>query len=438
MQEEFRGREKKLYTCFVDLEKAFDRVPRKVMEWALRKKGLADVLVQAVMSLYESSRTKARVGSGTSDEFGVSVGVHQGSVQSPPIFAIVVDVVTEHAREGLLNEILYADDLVLMSESLEDLRERLQRWRRALEGKGLKANVGKTKMMVSVTEGKITSSKIDPCGVCGKRVGSNSVCCTQCMKWIHGRCTTMKKVTCSSARDFVCRICTDVEDGTKEPVEVLCDEVETVKVFCYLGDRLNASDGCDTAVTSRIRIGWMKFRECGELLRARRFSLKMKGLVYQSCVRSAMLYGSETWCLRESEMAILRRTERAMVRSMCGVKLVDRKNTEELMEMLGLKKTLDGMAKANEVRWYGHVIRREDDNTLKKAMMMEVNGQRKRGRPKMTWKRQVEESVKKVGLKIEKAADQTRWREGVRAIAEGMRSIRPPSVTRKKNELKLD
>ena len=159
MQEEFRGREKKLYMCFVDLEKAFDRVPRKVMEWALRKKRLAEVLVQAVMSLYEGSRTKVRVGSGTSDEFGVRVGVHQGSVLSPLIFAIVVDVVTEHAREGLLNEILYADDLVLMSESLEDLRGRLQRWKRALEGKALKVNVGKTKMMVSGTEGKITSSK---------------------------------------------------------------------------------------------------------------------------------------------------------------------------------------------------------------------------------------------------------------------------------------
>ena len=128
MQEEFRGREKKLFMCFLYLEKAFDRVPRKVMEWSLiKKKGLAEVMVQAVMSLYEGSRTKVRVGSGTSDEFGVRVGVHQGSVLSPLIFAIVVDVVTEHAREGLLNEILYADDLVLMSESLEDLRERFQR-----------------------------------------------------------------------------------------------------------------------------------------------------------------------------------------------------------------------------------------------------------------------------------------------------------------------
>ena len=103
MQEEFRGREKKLHMCFVDLEKALDSVPRKVMEWALRKKGLAEVLVQAVMSLYEDLRTKVRVGSGTSDEFGVPVDVHQGSVLSPLIFTVVVKVVTEHAR-GLLNK----------------------------------------------------------------------------------------------------------------------------------------------------------------------------------------------------------------------------------------------------------------------------------------------------------------------------------------------
>ena len=114
--------------------------------------------------------------------------MHQGSVLSPLIFAIVVDVVTEHAREGLLNEMFFADDLVLMTESLGNLRERFQRWRSAMEDKGLKVNVGKTKMMVSGTEGEIVFSKIDPCETCGKRVGSNAVCCTQrSTKWIHRR-----------------------------------------------------------------------------------------------------------------------------------------------------------------------------------------------------------------------------------------------------------
>ena len=141
----------------------------------------------------------------------------------------------------------------------------------------------------------------------------------------------MKKVTCNSTRHFVCRRCKDVGDGWEEPVEVLYDEVETVKGVCYVGDRLNASGGCETAVTSRVRIGCMKFRECGKLLRERKvFFENEKDGIYRSCVKSAMLYESETWCLRESEMAILR-TERALVRSMCGVKLVDRKKMKELM-----------------------------------------------------------------------------------------------------------
>ena len=58
-----------MLVCFVDLEKAFDRVPKKVIEWALRKKGLVEVLLQAVMSLYKGSRTIVRVRSGTSEEF---------------------------------------------------------------------------------------------------------------------------------------------------------------------------------------------------------------------------------------------------------------------------------------------------------------------------------------------------------------------------------
>ena len=66
------------------------------------------------------------------------------------------------------------------------------------------------------------------------------------------------------------------------------------RAFCYLGDRLNASSGSEAAVTARTRIGWIKVRECGELPHGRKLSLKMKERIYQSCVRSAMLYGSET------------------------------------------------------------------------------------------------------------------------------------------------
>ena len=86
--------------------------------------------------------------------------------------------------------------------------------------------------------------------------------------------------------------------------------------FCYLEDRLNASGSCEAAVTARVGTGWVRFRECKELLLGNRFPLRMKGKVYHCCTRSAILYGSEAWRLNENKKAILRRTDRAMVRAM--------------------------------------------------------------------------------------------------------------------------
>ena len=68
-------------------------------------------------------------------------------------------------------------------------------------------------------------------------------------------------------------------DGLVEPVEDLCKEVEMVRGFCYLGDRVNASGGCKAAMTARARIGWVKLKECGELPSSKSFLLKMKGMV---------------------------------------------------------------------------------------------------------------------------------------------------------------
>ena len=148
------------------MEKAFDRLPRKVMEWAMRKKGLLEVTIRAIMSLYDGAKTRVRVGSAYSEEFEVKVAVHQGSVMSPLLFAIVVDVITENVTRGMVNILLYADNLVLMSETMEDLKERFWNWKDALESKGLKINTRKTKVMVNRSEGELFKSKIDPCGVC--------------------------------------------------------------------------------------------------------------------------------------------------------------------------------------------------------------------------------------------------------------------------------
>ena len=125
------------------------------------------------------------------------------------------------------------------------------------------------------------------------------------------------------------------------------------------------------------------------------------------------------WCLRENEVAILRRTKR-VIRAMCGVKLMDKKNAEELIVMLGLKETIDKSAKANGVWWYEHVLRREEDVVLRKMLCFKVEGQRRRGQPRKTWKNQVEDGIRKIGLKKEDALNQSKWQKGVKMVMSGM------------------
>ena len=98
----------------------------------------------------------------------MKVGVDQGSAFSPLLLAIVVDVITESVRNGLMSEMLYVNDLVLTSETMDGLREKFWKWKEVFESKGLKVNLGKTKVVVSGAEGEVTVSKVDPCGIYGK------------------------------------------------------------------------------------------------------------------------------------------------------------------------------------------------------------------------------------------------------------------------------
>ena len=106
--------------------------------------------------------------------------------------------------------------------------------------------------MVGGMEEETFDSEIDPCGVCGTRVMSNSVLCTACGKWVHARCTDNKKVSVYVNKNAVCKKCKSMVKNFKGPVdEKLCDGVETVSKLTCLGDRLNATGGCETAVTAR-------------------------------------------------------------------------------------------------------------------------------------------------------------------------------------------
>ena len=103
-------------------------------------------LVKAVMAIYEGAQTVVRT-TGDSNAFNVKVGLHQGSVLSPLLFAIVMEMISRELRAGLPLELLYADDL--MAESEESLCDKVVKWKSWLEAKGLNMNTGKMKVMFS-------------------------------------------------------------------------------------------------------------------------------------------------------------------------------------------------------------------------------------------------------------------------------------------------
>ena len=209
----------------------------------------------------------------------------------------------------------------------------------------------------------------------------SNVLCVKCRKWIDRRCVKVKRATLRLGRDFACGRCKKQADGFMDSVEELCEEVEMVRGFCYLGDRVNAGIGCSEAAVTAKSKNWLGevqgIRGVAELKKV--LAKAEKNGLSELYKISDVIYGSETWRLRENEIAILRRTERAIVRAMCGAKLMEKTRTEDLMEILGLKETAVQMAKANGVRWYGHVLRRDDGHILRKALEFEVRGKRKPG-----------------------------------------------------------
>jgi hypothetical protein len=188
------------------MEKTFDRVLRKVLWWALREVDLEERLVRVIQSMYLGATMAVKLKEGESKEFEVKVGVHQGLVPCPLLFIIVLEALSRKFRAGLPYELFYADDLALVAGTREQVMVKLSMWREGMEAKGLRVNMGKTKVMrCHVGEGHREATGKYPCGVCAKGVGSNSIECTECRKWIHKKCSGIKGKL-KSGTNFQCPV----------------------------------------------------------------------------------------------------------------------------------------------------------------------------------------------------------------------------------------
>ena len=424
LQEKHLAINKPLYFGFIDLEKAFDRVPREVLWWAMRKVGVEEWMVRVIQHMYQNACSKVRVGNTYSDAFSVKVGVHQGSVLSPLLFIIVLEALSREFRIGCPWEMLYADDLVIVSDSVQGLSERITSWKKHLENKGLRVNMKKTKVLCSGRNLDVLQDTGKwPCGVCRRGVGNNSILCSGCSCWIHKSCSGVRGRLVSDP-SYLCLRCRGLArpiDGRPlQHLTVEGQQLEAVDSFCYLGDAVSATGGPMASITIRCRSAWSKFRELLPLLSNRAISLHTRGRIYVSCVRSVMLYASECWALRKDELARLIRNDRAMVRWICGIKPDQEVPTHTLYDRLNIQH-LDATLRYNRLRWAGHVYRSQ--SWINRCQTLQVEGRRGTGRPRKIWRDIIDEDLRTYNLSMDMAEDRDAWR---RTLRTSTRQVQPP------------
>ena len=353
LMEKYREGRQKLHCVFIDLEKAYDRVPRAEVWNCMRLKKVSEKYIRVVQDMYKNSSTQVRTSAGVSESFEVSVGVHQGSALSPFLFTVIMDCMSEEFRKEAPWNMMFADDVVICAPELEEAEKQLEEWRKALEDRGMRVSRQKTEHL-----------------------------------YFGG------------------------EDAEPARIKMQEEEVPRVQVFKYLGSTVQEDGGAEREVASRISAGWNSWRKVSGVLCDKKIPPKVKGKIHNTIVRPAMLYGLETVALTKCLLKKLEVTEMKMLRWSKGVTLLDKVQNEDVRRAMAVG-DLSVKLREGRLRWFGHVWRRDDQYVGKKVWNLRV-GTRGRGRPRIRWKDCVEEDMREQGVQPRDAEERLEWRRKIR------------------------
>ncbi|KAK3564177.1 hypothetical protein QTP86_010807 [Hemibagrus guttatus] len=243
-----------VHMCFVDLEKAFDRVPRGILWEVLWEYGVRGPLLRAVRSLYNRSRSLVRIASCKSDLFPVHVGLRQGCPLSPVLFIVFMDRISRRSQglEGVrfgdhrISSLIFADDVVLLASSSLDLQHALGRFAAECEAAGMRVSTSKSKAMV--------------------------------LDW--------KKVACT--------------------LQVGGEVLPQVEEFKYLGVLFTSEGGMDREIDRRIGAAAAVMRSMyRSVVVKKELSRKAKLSIHQSIYAPTLTYGHELWVMTERGECVL-------------------------------------------------------------------------------------------------------------------------------------
>ena len=353
LMERYREQKKDLHMVFIDLEKAYDKIPRNVMWWALEKHKVPAKYITLIKDMYNNVVTSVRTSDVDTDDFPIKIGLHQGSALSPYLFALVMDEVTRGIQGDIPWCMLFADDVVLVDDSRTGVNRKLELWRQTLESKGFRLSRTKTEYMMC------------------------SFSTTSC---------------------------------EEEEVSLDGQVVPRKDTFRYLGSMLQEDGGIDEDVNHRIKAGWMKWRQASGILCDKRVPQKLKGKFYRTAVRPAMLYGAECWPTKRRHVQQLGVAEMRMLRWMCGHTRKDRVRNDDIRDRVGVAPIEEKLVQ-HRLRWFGHIQRRPPEGPVHSGWPKRVeNVKRGRSRPNLTWEESVKRDLKDWSIDKELAMDRGAWK----------------------------
>lgn len=364
-------KKKDVFACFIDYEKAFDKIKHEELINILSISGIDKKDINIIKKLYWNQKAVIKVGTDETDSIKIKRGVRQGCVMSPDLFSIYSEIIMREIDkcEGIsiggrnITNIRYADDTVLLADSEERLQYLLNILVPASREKGLLINIKKTETMVF-----------------------------------------SKKA-----------------ERPRINIRINGDVIKQVDSFNYLGSTLSADGRSEKEIKRRIAIAKTSFWNMKNILTNRKLSIPTRKRAIKCYVWSTLLYGGETWTISRSMEKRLEAMEMWLWRRMLKVSWTERKTNVEILRMAGEQRRLMSEIRGRQLQFVGHVMRRDElENTVLTGM---VEGTRDRGRQRekyLDWMRKHLQAGMNIAQVLQRTRDREMWRVMVADVLQDM------------------
>jgi len=309
LTERLREYDRAVIAAYIDFMKAFDSVSREALWKLLELRGIPPRLVSLISALYSGTESAVKCGAVTSDFFPVLTGVRQGCVLAPSLFSTCMDWIMDRVvgesgcgasfGDVRITDLDFADDAVILAETLDVLTEALETLTVEAEPLGLRVSWIKTKI-----------------------------------------------------QDFG-----SILDAATKSCHVVGEKVEVVEKFTYLGSVVHSSTSCEAEVARRLGLAHGAMNSLNKAVwRSRYLSRKTKVRIFSSLVMPVLLYSCEAWTLTEGLRRRLNTFVCNSLRRIFGIRWQDHVSNQKVLELAGMS-CVTCLIRLRQLRSFGHVMR---------------------------------------------------------------------------------